>query len=173
MTMIVWSTAQLSLVKGTCFSYSKRAVSRPQLKSPWLDLSRSISTYRVTPQKSITAAYYRGGTSRAIFFQPKHLPTDQSRWAAIFRGAIGSPDPYGRQLDGMGGGISSLSKICVVGPSSHPEADVDYTFVAIGVKDSEVDFSSNCGYVLGILFSYLKWFLENPWDLCHNVQANR
>lgn len=45
----------------------------------------------------------------------------------------------------MGGGISSLSKVCIVGPSDHPEADVDYTFAAIGVKDLEVDYSSNCG----------------------------
>lgn len=96
-------------------------------------------------RNALPAAYYRGGTSRAVFFQPQHLPADKSQWDAIFLGVIGSPDPYGRQLDGMGGGISSLSKICVVGPSTHPEADVDYTFVAIGVKDDEVDFSSNCG----------------------------
>lgn len=48
-------------------------------------------------------------------------------------------------VDGLGGGISSLSKICVVGPSTHPEADVDYTFAAIGVKQWDVDYSSNCG----------------------------
>ncbi|PSK42852.1 hypothetical protein B9Z65_6806 [Elsinoe australis] len=58
---------------------------------------------------------------------------------------MGSPDPNGRQLDGMGGGVSSLSKVCIVGASSDREADVDYTFAAIGVKDDEVDFSSNCG----------------------------
>ena len=96
-------------------------------------------------QNRLPASYYRGGTSRAVFFQPKDLPTDRSKWNNIFLGVIGSPDPWGRQLDGMGGGISSLSKICVVGPSTHPDADVDYTFVAIGVKDDEVDFSSNCG----------------------------
>lgn len=96
-------------------------------------------------QNKLPAAYYRGGTSRAVFFQPKHLPQDRSQWNSIFLGVIGSPDPWGRQLDGLGGGISSLSKICVVGPSTHPEADVDYTSAAIGVKDDEVDFSSNCG----------------------------
>ncbi|TKX26098.1 hypothetical protein C1H76_1624 [Elsinoe australis] len=58
---------------------------------------------------------------------------------------MGSPDPNGRQLDGMGGGVSSLSKVCIVGASSDREANVDYTFAAIGVKDDEVDFSSNCG----------------------------
>ena len=96
-------------------------------------------------QNRLPAAYWRGGTSRAVFFQPKDLPPNRSQWASIFRGVIGSPDPWGRQLDGMGGGISSLSKVCVVGPSTRPDADVDYTFAAIGVKDTEVDFSSNCG----------------------------
>ncbi|RKU42594.1 hypothetical protein DL546_004314 [Coniochaeta pulveracea] len=86
-----------------------------------------------------------GGTSRAIFFRREDLPQDKKQWESIFLGCIGSPDPYGRQLDGMGGGISSLSKVCVVGPSTRPDADVDYTFVALGVRDAEVDYSSNCG----------------------------
>lgn len=98
------------------------------------------------PQNRLLAAYYRGGTSRAIIFKTSDLPTQRDAWAPIFRGAIGSPDPYGRQLDGLGGGISSLSKVCVVGPSTVGDrADVDYTFAAIGVKDDDVDYSSNCG----------------------------
>jgi len=96
-------------------------------------------------QYSLPAAYYRGGTSRGIMVQKRYLPADPKEWDVIFRGIIGSPDENGRQLDGMGGGISSLSKVCVVGPSSHENADVDYTFAAIGVKDSSVDYSSNCG----------------------------
>lgn len=98
-------------------------------------------------QNRLPAAYYRGGTSRAIMFKAQDLPPDRDSWAAIFRGAIGSPDPlYGRQLDGLGGGISSLSKVCVVGPSTIGGlADVDYTFAAIGVRDGTVDYSSNCG----------------------------
>lgn len=96
-------------------------------------------------QRSLPAAYYRGGTSRAVIFRSEDLPTDHGKWPAIFRGVINSPDRNGRQLDGIGGGVSSLSKVCVVGPSKRPDADVDYTFAAIGVKDAEVDFSSNCG----------------------------
>ncbi|TGJ80827.1 hypothetical protein E0Z10_g7934 [Xylaria hypoxylon] len=99
-------------------------------------------------QQSISASYYRGGTSRGIMVRREDLPSDQSQWDSIFLGCIGSPDPYGRQLDGMGGGISSLSKVCVVGPSSHAEADVDYTFVSLGIKNSQVDYSSNCGNML-------------------------
>lgn len=98
------------------------------------------------PQNRLPASYYRGGTSRAIIFDRAHLPPDQTAWSPIFRSAIGSPDPNGRQLDGLGGGISSLSKICIVSaPSVHPDAHVDYTFVALGVKTDEVDYSSNCG----------------------------
>ncbi|KAH7409506.1 PrpF protein [Cadophora sp. MPI-SDFR-AT-0126] len=96
-------------------------------------------------QNKLPAAYYRGGTSRAILFKQQDLPTDRSAWPSIFRGAIGSPDPNGRQLDGLGGGLSSLSKVCVVGISSHADADVDYTFAALGIKNEDVDFSSNCG----------------------------
>lgn len=96
-------------------------------------------------QNSLPAAYYRGGTSRAVFFRQEDLPDNKDEWAQPFLGVIGSPDPNGRQLDGMGGGISSLSKVCVVGSSPREDADVDYTFVSLGVKDAQVDYSSNCG----------------------------
>jgi 2-methylaconitate cis-trans-isomerase PrpF len=101
-----------------------------------------------TKQNALPAAYYRGGTSRAVFFKQEDLPQDRKQWDSIFRGVIGSPDPYGRQLDGMGGGISSLSKICVVGKSTHRDADVDYTFVSLGIKNTDVDYSSNCGNMI-------------------------
>ncbi|KAG0651246.1 3-methylitaconate delta-isomerase [Hyphodiscus hymeniophilus] len=96
-------------------------------------------------QNRLPAAYYRGGTSRAVIFRQQDLPEDRNEWEPIFCGIIGSPDNNGRQLDGLGGGISSLSKICVVGRSSHPDADLDYTFAAIGVRNWDVDYSSNCG----------------------------
>jgi 2-methylaconitate cis-trans-isomerase PrpF len=96
-------------------------------------------------QNRINAAYYRGGTSRGLIFRRSDLPQDQNDWGPIFCGALGSPDPNGRQLDGLGTGIGSLSKICVVEPSKREDADVDYTFVQIGVKDGAVDYSSNCG----------------------------
>lgn len=101
-----------------------------------------------TKQHSLPAAYYRGGTSRAVFFKQDDLPADRKHWDSIFRGVIGSPDPYGRQLDGLGGGISSLSKVCVVGKSTHRGADVDYTFVSLGIKNADVDYSSNCGNMI-------------------------
>ena len=62
----------------------------------------------------------RGGTSKALMFHVDDLPSDREKWPAIFLSAMGSPDEYGRQLDGMGGGISSLSKVCIIGPPNHP-----------------------------------------------------
>ncbi|KAJ5793905.1 hypothetical protein N7457_000504 [Penicillium paradoxum] len=100
---------------------------------------------QIKKQHSLPAAYYRGGTSRAVFFKQQDLPQNKKDWAPIFRSVIGSPDPHGRQLDGLGGGLSSLSKVCVVGPSTHAEADVDYTFISLGIKNTDVDYSSNCG----------------------------
>ncbi len=96
-------------------------------------------------QLRLPAVFMRGGTSKAIVFRRQDLPAERSAWDAIFLAAIGSPDPSGRQLDGMGGGVSSLSKVCIVGPSSRPDADIDYTFAQVLVKESRVDYSGNCG----------------------------
>jgi 2-methylaconitate cis-trans-isomerase PrpF len=96
-------------------------------------------------QLKIPAVFMRGGTSNAVVFNAKDLPRDRAQWDEIFLAAIGSPDPYGRQLDGMGGGVSSLSKVCVVGPSSRDDADIDYTFAQVQVKEARVDFGANCG----------------------------
>jgi len=96
-------------------------------------------------QLRIPAVFMRGGTSNAVVFHQRDLPADRAQWDEIFLAAIGSPDPYGRQLDGMGGGISSLSKVCVIGPPSRPDADIDYTFGQVLVKDARVDYSANCG----------------------------
>lgn len=74
---------------------------------------------------TLPALFMRGGTSKALVFRIDDLPSDRWVWDPIFLSAMGAPDPYGRQLDGMGGGVSSLSKVCVVGPPTHPDADVD------------------------------------------------
>jgi 2-methylaconitate cis-trans-isomerase PrpF len=87
----------------------------------------------------------RGGTSRALFFHERDLPPAGAARDEILLAALGSPDPYGRQLDGLGGGISSLSKACIIGPPTHPEADVDYTFAQVHVTKPVVDYAGNCG----------------------------
>lgn len=96
-------------------------------------------------QLKLPAVFMRGGTSNAVVFNQKDLPQDRALWDEIFLAAIGSPDPNGRQLDGMGGGVSSLSKVCVVGPPTRPDADIDYTFAQVQVKEAKVDYGANCG----------------------------
>ncbi len=96
-------------------------------------------------QLRIPAVFMRGGTSNAIVFHQKDLPADRKLWDDIFLAAIGSPDPYGRQLDGMGGGFTAVSKVCVIGPSTRPDADIDYTFAQIPVKEQRVEYAANCG----------------------------
>jgi 2-methylaconitate cis-trans-isomerase PrpF len=93
----------------------------------------------------IPAVFMRGGTSKAVVFHEKDLPADRQKWDAIFLSVMGSPDPHGRQLNGMGGGLSSLSKVCVIGPPSRPDADIDYTFAQVLPREPRVDYSGNCG----------------------------
>ena len=96
-------------------------------------------------QRRIPAAFIRGGTSKGLFFRAADLPADPAARDALVLAAIGSPDPNGRQLDGMGGGISSLSKVVVVSPPSRDDADVDYMFGQVAVDAALVDYDSNCG----------------------------
>src|SRR3546814_8192782 len=98
-------------------------------------------------QVALPACYVRGGTSRAVLFHkddlpPLETPGDYARWAPIFLAAMGSPDPAKRQLDGFGGGISSLSKVAAISPSTHPQADVDYLFGQVGVDAAVVGYRS-------------------------------
>ena len=94
----------------------------------------------------IRTVFMRGGTSRALFFHRNDLPVatgpDYEHWKPIFLGAMGSPDPNGRQLNGMGGGISSLSKVAVIGPPTRTDADIDYTFGQVGISDATVAFAA-------------------------------
>jgi 2-methylaconitate isomerase len=104
------------------------------------------------PQTALPAVFMRGGTSRAIFFHQRDLPAAQppdrcAAWDPLFLAALGSPDPNGRQLDGLGGGVSSLSKIAVIGPATRSDADVDYTFAQVGVTEPTVGYRGNCGNI--------------------------
>jgi 2-methylaconitate cis-trans-isomerase PrpF len=99
----------------------------------------------VVTQRFIPAAFIRGGSSKGVFFHAKDLPADRAAIDPILLGVLGSPDPYGRQLNGMGGGVSSLSKAVIIGPPTHADADVDYTFAQVSVDRPVVDWGSNCG----------------------------
>jgi len=97
------------------------------------------------PLRKLPAVFARGGTSKALLLHQRDLPANRDDWAPILLAAMGSPDPNGRQLDGMGGGISSLSKVCVIGPPTRADADVDYTFAQVSVERANVDYGANCG----------------------------
>ncbi|AUT64217.1 2-methylaconitate cis-trans isomerase PrpF [Paraburkholderia terrae] len=101
------------------------------------------------PQIKIPATYMRGGTSKGVFFRLKDLPEaaqvpGTARDALLLR-VIGSPDPYGKQIDGMGGATSSTSKTVIVAKSSKPDHDVDYLFGQVSIDKPFVDWSGNCG----------------------------
>lgn len=93
----------------------------------------------------IEAAFVRGGTSKGLFFAQDWLPEDESDRNRVFAEALGSPDRFGRQLDGLGGGISSLSKVMVVSRSQREGVDLDYTFGQVAVDTGETDYAGNCG----------------------------
>lgn len=105
---------------------------------------RAYSTTPSRGQRSFPAWFVRGGTSNGLLIHRDHLPR-QSQWGDVLPHAMGSPDPYSRQLDGMGSGISSTSKVMVLAPPSRPDVDVDYTFVQVGIKDGKLDMAGNCG----------------------------
>ena len=96
------------------------------------------------PLAAYPAVFMRGGTSRAIMFHARDLP-ERAAWDPVFLAAMGSPDPNGRQLNGMGGGISSLSKVCVLAPSEREDADIDYTFAQVQIREAMVDYRGMCG----------------------------
>ncbi len=96
-------------------------------------------------QQGYQATFIRGGTSKGVFFRHDALPESLEARDRIFIHALGSPDAYGRQLNGMGGGVSSLSKAVIVGVSSVAGADVDYTFAQVVIDKAEVDYSATCG----------------------------
>jgi len=130
-------------------------------------------------QRSLAAVFMRGGTSKGLVLHERDLPSDREEWTAILCAAMGSPDAYSRQLDGMGGGISSLSKVCVIGPSSRDDADIDYTFVQVMIKEARVDFRSNCGNMSSAVgpFAYDEGLVAASGGTCtvriHNTNTHK
>jgi 2-methylaconitate cis-trans-isomerase PrpF len=110
------------------------------------------------PQIRIPATYMRGGTSKGVFFNLTDLPeaaqvAGAARDALLLR-VIGSPDPYGKQTDGMGGATSSTSKTVILSRSSEPDHDVDYLFGQVSIDKPFVDWSGNCGNLTAAVGSF-------------------
>ena len=104
---------------------------------------------KFAPQIKIPAVYMRGGTSKGVFFNLKDLPENakqagKARDALLLR-VIGSPDPYGKHTDGMGGATSSTSKVVILSKSTRPDHDVDYLFGQVSIDSAFIDWSGNCG----------------------------
>ncbi len=96
-------------------------------------------------QLRIPAVYMRGGTSKGVFFRAQDLPSDTAERDHILLRVIGSPDPYGKQIDGMGAATSSTSKIVILSPSKRADSDVDYLFGQVAIDRPLIDWSGNCG----------------------------
>src|ERR1700744_2209453 len=118
--------------------------------SPHFMTTSSQDTFMAhLPQIKIPATYMRGGTSKGVFFRLQDLPeaaqTPGAARDALLMRVIGSPDPYGKQIDGMGGATSSTSKTVIIAKSSKPGHDVDYLFGQVSIDKAFVDWSGNCG----------------------------
>ena len=108
-----------------------------------------MTTRTFAPQLRIPATYMRGGTSKGVFFKLEDLPeaaqTPGKVRDAILLRTLGSPDPYGKQIDGMGNASSSTSKGVILSKSTRPDHDVDYLFGQVSIDQPFVDWSGNCG----------------------------
>jgi probable AcnD-accessory protein PrpF len=128
------------------------------------------------PQIKIPATYMRGGTSKGVFFRLQDLPEaaqvpGAARDALLLR-VIGSPDPYGKQTDGMGGATSSTSKTVIIAKSSRPGHDVDYLFGQVSIDKAFVDWSGNCGNLSAAVGPFsISAGLVDPSRVPHNGVA--
>ena len=98
-------------------------------------------------QVKIPAVYMRGGTSKAVFFHKNQLPEDPEVRDRVILAAYGSPDPNQRQIDGMGGAVSSTSKVAIISPSQHRDYDVDYNFGQVSIDKPKIGYQGNCGNI--------------------------
>ena len=149
------------------FAYAGRRTTRERnaMGGPVCIAFKTHQEHRVT-QYRIPAVYMRGGTSKGVFFRADSLPLDPALRDKILLRVIGSPDPYEKQIDGMGAATSSTSKLVVVGPSSRPDCDVDYLFGAASIEKPVIDWSGNCGNLTSAVgpFAIAQGFVDAPDD---------
>ncbi|KAG5370327.1 2-methyl-aconitate isomerase [Yarrowia sp. E02] len=105
-------------------------------------------------QKRLPAVWMRGGTSKGLFFNKKDVPSDFAELETTLLKAIGSPDPYKRQLNGMGGATSSTSKIVIINSSKSTDYDVDYNFGHVSLDKPIIDWTGNCGNLTAAVAHY-------------------
>ena len=117
-------------------------------------------------QLRIPAVYMRGGTSKGVFFRASDLPADPAERDAILLRVAGSPDPYGKQIDGMGAASSSTSKVVILAPSDRADSDVDYLFGQVAIDRPLIDWSGNCGNLTAAVgpFAIAEGWVKTPRD---------
>ena len=98
-------------------------------------------------QTKIRTVYMRGGTSKALFFHENHLPNDLETRNRVILAAYGSPDPNHRQIDGIGGAVSTTSKVSIISSSEDPQYDVNYLFGQVSIDKPMIDYKGNCGNI--------------------------
>ncbi len=120
----------------------------------------------MTRQRRIPAAWMRGGTSKGLFILARDLPADDATRDALLARLLGSPDPYGKQIDGLGGATSSTSKVVILAPSRRADCDVDYLFGQVPVSGERIDWSGNCGNLSAAVgpFAISRGLLQAPAD---------
>jgi probable AcnD-accessory protein PrpF len=123
-------------------------------------------------QLRIPAVYMRGGTSKGVFFLASDLPRDPAERERVLLRVIGSPDRYGKHIDGMGGATSSTSKVVVISRSTRPGCDVDYLFGAVAIDKPVIDWSGNCGNLSAAVgpFAISAGLVQAPADGLATVQ---
>ena len=102
--------------------------------------------------RKFPCVYMRGGTSKAVFFHKEDLPEEPKAWDEIFLKVMGTPDV--KQIDGMGGTVSSTSKVAIIAKSTRLDADVDYTFCQVDIKQPTLGWNANCGNISSAVGPY-------------------
>lgn len=117
-------------------------------------------------QLRIPATYMRGGTSKGVFFRATDLPPPGPARDRLLLRVMGSPDPYAKQIDGMGGATSSTSKVVIIAGSTRPDSDVDYLFGQVAIDRPVIDWSGNCGNLTAAVgpFAITQGLLAAPDD---------
>ncbi|MEZ5175563.1 MAG: PrpF domain-containing protein [Acidimicrobiia bacterium] len=105
-----------------------------------------------TEQRSVPFVLMRGGTSKAVFLRSEHVPEGAAAADAMILALFGSPDP--RQIDGLGGADLLTSKLAIIGPTTRPDADIDYTFAQVSITEAVVDYDINCGNISAAVGAY-------------------
>jgi len=141
-------------------------VHKPQRHTRLVKFDFPDNKNAVMTQMRIPAVYMRGGTSKGVFFRAEALPADPAERDRVLLRVTGSPDPYGKQIDGMGAATSSTSKVVILARSSRPDCDVDYLFGQVAIDRPVIDWSGNCGNLTGAVgpFAISEGLVDAPRD---------